>query len=545
MITVADPGAQTAQAPPTGDQGKFAPAKARGPVLVVSGLLAAWMLLAVVFDGRHIVPYPWTLLEQFVADRSLLLSNAAYTLDTAVKGFGLGVAAVIPLAVLCLLFPVSEPIIMRLAVVVHVIPFVAIAPIIVVALPGDMARIVIAALEVYFPLMIGLLLGLRTTDERALDVVCASGGRGWAQLRFVRLASSIPSLVSGLQIAVPAAVLGALISEFFGADRGLGAILVNAQDSLMMARTWCIAVFIGAIAAAGYGLIRGLSQLIVPWAGQGTDVSAAVAGTETAKVGRAGTLMAGAASLILILGFWQGLRSVFGFDEYFVKTPGEVLNFLIVGNPVTGEGPGMFFGEFMVGLGQTIVDATAGFLVGMLAAIAASVLFVAVPSLATVLMPMAIMLRSVPLVALTPLLVLIFGRGLLGVTLLVTLVTFFPTLVTVALGLRSTPEAAIDVVRATGGTKLQAALHVRLMYAIPSISSAARIAVPAAVSGATLAEWLATGKGLGSVITMASANAEYLALWSSGALLVIFVLALYTLIGLIDKGVSRRLGIAL
>ncbi|VXC19632.1 ABC-type nitrate/sulfonate/bicarbonate transport system, permease component [Arthrobacter sp. 9AX] len=512
---------------------------------MVSGLLAAWMLLAVVFDGRHIVPYPWTLLEQFVADRSLLLSNAAYTLDTAVKGFGLGVAAVIPLAVLCLLFPVSEPIIMRLAVVVHVIPFVAIAPIIVVALPGDMARIVIAALEVYFPLMIGLLLGLRTTDERALDVVCASGGRGWAQLRFVRLASSIPSLVSGLQIAVPAAVLGALISEFFGADRGLGAILVNAQDSLMMARTWCIAVFIGAIAAAGYGLIRGLSQLIVPWAGQGTDVSAAVAGTETAKVGRAGTLMAGAASLILILGFWQGLRSVFGFDEYFVKTPGEVLNFLIVGNPVTGEGPGMFFGEFMVGLGQTIVDATAGFLVGMLAAIAASVLFVAVPSLATVLMPMAIMLRSVPLVALTPLLVLIFGRGLLGVTLLVTLVTFFPTLVTVALGLRSTPEAAIDVVRATGGTKLQAALHVRLMYAIPSISSAARIAVPAAVSGATLAEWLATGKGLGSVITMASANAEYLALWSSGALLVIFVLALYTLIGLIDKGVSRRLGIAL
>jgi ABC-type nitrate/sulfonate/bicarbonate transport system permease component len=149
-----------------------------------------------------------------------------------------------------------------------------------------------------------------------------------------------------------------------------------------------------------------------------------------------------------------------------------------------------------------------------------------------------------PLVALTPLIVLLFGRGLLGVTVLVTLVTFFPTLVTVILGLRAAPEGALDVIRASGGSSLTAALTVRLMYAIPAITASARIAIPAAVSGAMLAEWLATGDGLGNLITLAAVNADYYVLWSSGVIIVLLVLGLYSLINTVDRAVSRRLGIA-
>lgn len=511
------------------------------PVAVVVGILVGWVVVATLLQGRHLVPYPWALIEQMSADRQLLMTNAVFTLTTAAKGFVLGTVAIIPLALLCLLVPVAEPVIMRVAVVVHVVPLVAIAPIIVVALSDETARTVIAALQVYFPLLIGLLLGLRSTDERALDLITVTGGHRWAQLRFVRLASSIPSLVSGLQIAVPAAVLGALIGEFFGADRGLGAMLVNAQDSLLVDRTWGIAVFIGVVAAAGYGLIRLLARWLVPWAGHGVDVSGAVAGTETSKLGLVSSAAGAIASAALILGLWQSLRSVFGFDEYFVKTPGEVLGFLVSGNPITGQGPGSFWAEFATGLVQTLLDAGIGFVVGMIVSIAVAVLFVAFPPLATALMPLAIMLRSVPLVALTPLLVLLFGRGLLGVTLLVTLVTFFPTLVTVTLGLRSTPEGAKDVLRVVGASPFQSARYLQLPYAVPSISSAARIAVPAALSGATLAEWLATGQGLGSVITMASANAQYLTLWSAGALLVLVTLLLYGAISFLDQLISRRL----
>lgn len=509
----------------------------------VAAVLVVWCAVAWSFSATGIVPYPWRLIAQIAADWQLLAINTGATLRIAGAGLLAAVAVMVPLACLCLLLPLSEPIVMRVAIVVHVIPFVAIAPILIVALPTDASRIVIAALQVYFPLLVGLLLGLRSTDSAALDVVTASGGRNLARLRFVRSASAVPQLVAGLQIAVPAAVLGAVISEFFGADRGLGAIIVASQQSFLTDRTWAIAVFIGALAALGYGLVTLAARLLVPWAGRGAGVGTNVAGTEQARLARSQALLAGIVTLILLIGLWQSLRSVFGLPEFFTKTPGDILVFLFSGNPRSGAPASEFWLAFGSGLGQTLLDAAVGFVAGTAIAVAVAVLFVAVPPLGRAIMPVAIIVRSVPLLALTPLLMLMFGRGLLGVTVLVTLVTFFPTLVTVMTGLRAAPEGALDVVRASGGGNAQAARYVRLLYALPSITAAARIAVPNAIGGATLAEWLATGKGLGQLLTQSSILADYYTLWASGVLLVIVALIAYAAIGLLDRAATARLGV--
>lgn len=511
---------------------------------VVLVILAVWCAVAFAFSSSGIVPYPTTLVAQLIADADLLLRGASVTLQMAGSGLLAAVAVMVPLAALCLLIPVSEPVVMRVAIVIHAIPFVAIAPILIVALAPDTSRIVITALQVYFPLLVGLLLGLRSTDSAALDVVTASGGRNLARLRFVRAASAVPQLVAGLQIAVPAAVLGAVISEFFGADKGLGAIIVNSQQAFLTDRTWAVAVFIGAIAALGYGVIALLARVLLPWAGRGAGVGTGVAGSETSRLPRWQALIAAAVSLVLLVGFWQALRSVFDLPAFFTKTPGEIVEFLLAGNPLTGEPASAFWGAFGGGLGQTLLDAVVGFAVGTVLAVAAAVLFAALPALGRTLMPFAIVLRSIPLLALTPLLMVVFGRGLLGVTVLVTLVTFFPTLVTVSAGLRSAPDGALDVIRASGGSSSRAAVLVRIPYAIPSITASARIAVPAAISGATLAEWLATGKGLGQLLTQSSISADYFALWAAGVLLVVVALVAYAAIGWLDRVVTARLGIA-
>lgn len=510
----------------------------------IVGLLAIWCLVALLFSRTSIVPYPWTLASQIVSDWGLLMINMAATLQIALAGLVAAVAVMVPLACLCLVLPVSEPIVLRVALVVHVIPFVAIAPILIVSLPTDVSRIVIAALQVYFPLLIGLLLGLRSTDQAAIDVVTASGGRNAARLRFVRIASAVPQLVAGLQIAVPAAVLGAVISEFFGADEGLGAIIVTSQQSFLVDRTWAIALFIGALAAIGYGIVTLLARILVPWAGRGGGVATNVAGTERSDLSRSQAIIAAVASFALLVGFWQSLRTVFGLPEFFTKAPWEIVRFLAGGNPLSGAPAGAFWEAFFLGLGQTLLDASVGFVVGTLIAVAIAILFVAVPALGRAIMPFAVVVRSVPLLALTPLLMLMFGRGLFGVTVLVTLVTFFPTLVTVMTGLRSVPQGALDVIRASGGSSAQAARFVRLQYALPSITAAARIAVPNALTGATLAEWLATGKGLGQLLTQSSIIADYFTLWSAGIMLVVVALAAYGAIGRLDRAVQSRLGIS-
>jgi ABC-type nitrate/sulfonate/bicarbonate transport system permease component len=511
-------------------------------VTLVLGLIVAWLVLSTALRSTQLLPYPWELVSQIAGDASLLWTNGQVTLSTAFQGLLLGVGAVIPLAAIGLLVRPTESVIMRVAVFVHVIPTVAVAPILVVSLSNEMGRVVITALQVYYPALVGLLFGLRQADRRALDVIHVAGGGVWQQLLRVRLAAAAPSFISVLQVAVPAAVLGSLISEFFGAHKGLGVVLVNAQQSFEIDRTWAIAVVVGAAAALGYGIVTLLGRWLVPWASSEASVGADVAGADTRRQSTMVSIVTTLVTLVILLGGWQSLRSVFGFEEYFTKSPSDVWQMITSGNPMSGAGAGEFWSQFGTGLRQTLLDAAVGFVIGSLIAVAAAVVLDAFPRVRTAVMPLAVVLRSVPVAALIPLMVILFGRGLVGVTIIVTLVTFFPTLVTVLQGLQSTPDNAVDVVRASGGGLWQSVVRVKVIYAVPSMLAAARVAVPGALAGATLAEWLSTGDGLGYMLTLAATNADYLLLWTAGILLAVVALALTGAVGLIDRVITRRLG---
>ena len=79
-------------------------------------------------------------------------------------------------------------------------------------------------------------------------------------------APSLPSLFAALRIAAPAAVLGAIIGEYLGGDRGLGVAMINSEQSLDIARTWGIAFVATAVGAVGYGLMALVGRLLTPWA---------------------------------------------------------------------------------------------------------------------------------------------------------------------------------------------------------------------------------------------------------------------------------------
>ena len=94
------------------------------------------------------------------------------------------------------------------------------------------------------------------------------------------------------------------------------------------------------------------------------------------------------------------------------------------------------------------------------------------------------------------------------VTVIAGIVTFFPTLVNVTLALRATPQASIDLFRAYGAGPLKTMRKVQLPNALPAIFASLRIAAPLALVGALLAEWLATGHGLGYLMLQSSIAVE-------------------------------------
>jgi len=118
-------------------------------------------------------------------------------------------------------------------------------------------------------------------------------------------------------------------------------------------------------------------------------------------------------------------------------------------------------------------------------------------------MPLAMLMRTMPLVGFAPIIYIIFGDGALCVAIIGLIIVFFPVLINMTAGLRSAPAQSIDVVSVYGGGRWTAVRMVALPTALPNFFAALKIAVPGSLVGAMLYEWLFSLKGLGGEINVA------------------------------------------
>jgi ABC-type nitrate/sulfonate/bicarbonate transport system permease component len=242
-----------------------------------------------------------------------------------------------------------------------------------------------------------------------------------------------------------------------------------------------------------------------------------------------------AISVGVMIGIWYGFIKAFHLNPFFAKSPDDVWKWL-----TSGSNAGANRHTILHGLSTTARDAVLGYVAGTAAAVGVAILFVLRRSLEQTLMPIALVLRSVPLVAMTPLLVLIFGRGLLGVTVIAGIVTFFATLVNMVQGLRAVPANSVDLMRAMDASEWTVLRTVRLPCALPALFASARIAAPLALLGATLAEWLATGAGLGNLMISAASTSQYDMLWAAVVTVTVVSVAAYMFIGWIEGPIVAR-----
>jgi len=250
------------------------------PALLGAGglvvILVLWHLIATFGFTRPngsygAVPPPLATLGRVGADLvdPSYWSGIGATAGAALTGYLLAVAAALVLGVLVLLAPPLESFANQLGVVAACIPIAAISPIVVLLSPtGSRAvSVVLALLAVEFPMIIGVLLGLRATSPAQLDLVHAYGGGTLTAIRKVRLIAAIPALLSALKIGAPAAFLGAMTGEFFavGVDSGAGRLLISQQYAGDYVGMWAIAILASAVSALGYGAIAVLARWLAPW----------------------------------------------------------------------------------------------------------------------------------------------------------------------------------------------------------------------------------------------------------------------------------------
>jgi ABC-type nitrate/sulfonate/bicarbonate transport system permease component len=526
--------------------GRPARASRRNPVARRRAILTAAISVAMVvlwevaadlwLTRLGVLAAPSAIVRSLVADSGLYLNAVATTGWVAARGWFFGNLAAIVVAILFVQLPALEALFLRLALTLFCLPLVAVNPLLQLTFDPDTARVVLASLSVFFTTLVGTMLGLRSADGGPLTMVRAWGGRSFDALRFVRTPSGVPSILTGLQIGAAAATLGAVFAEFLGASSGLGVLLTNGLMSLNLERVWSVAVLATLMAAIPYAIFGLVRRVAVPWS---SNISTDAPSSAPATGSLAARLLRGLAwaigSLLVILAAWWAYLLVFDMSPFVGKTPVDVFLYLFSGPDAAANRT-----TILDALGVTLVHAGIGYVTGLVIGVAVAVIFVLAPTIELVFTPLAVALRSVPVIVLIPLLILIFGRGLGGVVVITTIVTFFPTLANTQVGLKRVPADALVLMRSYDASTWTSLWRVLLPYSLPSIFASARIAAPTAVLAATLAEWLATGDGLGHEIVSSRSHSNYLELWASTAVLTAVSLLFYALVSWAERRVLAR-----
>jgi len=241
-------------------------------------------------------------------------------------------------------------------------------------------------------------------------------------------------------------------------------------------------------------------------------------------------------TVVAVVAIWTAFIHVVNVSPFVAKSPLDVWRYLVTGPSAAANRI-----EIAGNLLTTLTDAALGYVLGLVLAAGVCVLFYFSRTVEGMFVPAVTAMHAVPMVTVAPILVLIFGRGVGGVAVIGAAIVLVPALLTMLQGVRACPRTDLDMCAAYGGTTWSAFAKIALPHALPTWFTAARVAVTSSVVGSLLAEWLATGKGLGGQMLRDANEFQFARLWSSVVVLTVVCVAIYQLVTLLETAVDARM----
>lgn len=237
------------------------------PLVVAAALIVLWDVVVRVFAiPAFVIPTPLSVWQALVKDHAMLLDNAVPTIVESLGGFLLGNVVAIAAAIAFVHSRTLERALYPVAVAVRTLPIVAIAPILVLMLGNGYApKIAIAALITFFPTLVNMVEGLEAADAQAMELMHVLSASRTETFRYVRWPSSLPYLFSAMRIASTSSVLGALVAEWIGTNKGLGYLIVLTTYDFRTALLYAAMAVTSAVALAFFFLVSVLEWLLVRW----------------------------------------------------------------------------------------------------------------------------------------------------------------------------------------------------------------------------------------------------------------------------------------
>ena len=212
------------------------------------------------------LPSPYDVVKAFVDNFSVMMKQAAVTLQEACYGLLIGVALAFIVATLMDRFAFLYKAIYPILVITQTIPTIAVAPLLVLWMGFGMApKITLVVITTFFPIAVGLLGGFEGADGDAINLMGAMGANRYQIFKYVKLPNAMPSFFSGLKVSASYAVVGAVISEWLGGFEGLGVYMTRVKKAYAFDKMFAVIVFISVISLLLMGLVNLLERAATPW----------------------------------------------------------------------------------------------------------------------------------------------------------------------------------------------------------------------------------------------------------------------------------------
>jgi NitT/TauT family transport system permease protein len=237
------------------------------PVLVFLAVIGLWEI-ATGGGGRRLIPSPSAIFNAGLANFDALLRSTQATFLEAMGGLVIGTAAGVAVAFATARWVTARDILLPVGIGASAIPIIAIAPILNnwFGVLNPVSKMMMAALLVFFPVMINVTRGLVEVPPAALELMRSYASSEMEVLRKVRLPNMLPFFFTALKVGTTLSFIGAIVGEYFGGTSlVLGRIVLQSMSSGRLDLAWA-AILIGATAAiVAYLTVSLIERLAIPW----------------------------------------------------------------------------------------------------------------------------------------------------------------------------------------------------------------------------------------------------------------------------------------
>jgi NitT/TauT family transport system permease protein len=240
-----------------------------GALALLAVLLLAWQFLPPLLGTpAYVMPVLSDVITALIDPTAFprYVENGIATMTEVLLGLAIGVGLGLTLAITLAQLPRVYAIVFPYIVAIESIPKVAVAPLFVIWFGfGLPSKVIVVVLLAFFPVLVNTIHGLRSVDRDQIDLFRVNGASGLQMRLRLMIPSALPQIFSGLELAVASAMIGAIVAEFVGAQKGLGVLILQAQGRMETPAVFALLIILSGLGILLNLIVRTVRRLVVTW----------------------------------------------------------------------------------------------------------------------------------------------------------------------------------------------------------------------------------------------------------------------------------------